>query len=67
MLLLKMAVFWDVEPCSLDVSEVQIRLHSTTSQKTVIFILSAVRTLNLIMLLLVTPAAVFHSKEKKKS
>jgi hypothetical protein len=55
----KMTVFWDVAPCSLvkfaDVSEVlaasiirvMIRLHNATSQKTLIFILAAVRTLNL--------------------
>jgi hypothetical protein len=42
---MKIAVFWVVAPCSL--VETSTRLHGATTQKTTIFILTAVRTSNL--------------------
>jgi hypothetical protein len=55
---MKMAVFWDVAPCILEVidrrlggayclhhqGDISTRLHGTASQKRAIFILAAVRT-----------------------
>jgi hypothetical protein len=41
--ILKIAVFWVVAPCSL---VVVYQLHGATTQKTAIFILTAVRTSN---------------------
>jgi hypothetical protein len=46
--ILKMAVFWVVAPCSrADFWKTSTRLHGVTTQKTAIFILTAVRTSNL--------------------
>jgi hypothetical protein len=41
----RMTIFWDVAPCSL--VDTSTRLHGTTSQKTVIFIFTAMRAWNL--------------------
>jgi hypothetical protein len=43
---MKMAVFWVVRPCSLLEVYQTTRLHGVATQKTTIFILSAVRTSN---------------------
>jgi hypothetical protein len=42
----KMAVFWVVAPCSLKRCQTSTRLHGATTQKTAIFVLTAVRTSN---------------------
>jgi hypothetical protein len=46
--LLKNAVFWDVVPCRSCVNRRFGDLHGATSQKTAFFIVTAVKTLNLI-------------------